>query len=99
MFYFVFSVVIVSILVSLFATWIKLIPRYQSRKHVLIQQLTNTVILSILLTVISLFGIYPSWFLLFVMILFVLWLSVRITNNMVEKGQDSAAENSRKEQE
>jgi len=93
MFFFVLKVVIVSIFVSLFATWVKLIPRYWRRKYVLIQQLTNTGLLTILLTLLTFFGIYPSWFLLFAMILFVLWSSVQITNDMVKKGEQSAAEN------
>jgi len=93
MFLFVLMVVVVSILVSLLASWIKLVPRYQRSKYSFIQQLINTGLLTVLLTLLTLFGIYPSWFLLFVMILFVLWLSVQITNNMVKKRGESAAEN------
>ncbi len=92
MFYFVLEVIGVSILVSLFATWIRLIPRYHKRRHVLIQQLINTGLLTVILTLLTFFGIYPSWLLLFAMILFVLWLSVQITNDMVKKGEESATE-------
>jgi len=84
-FFFVLKVVIASILVSLFAGWIRLIPRYQRRKYVFIQQLINTALLTVILTLLTLFGIYPSWILLFAMILFTLWLSVQITNDMIKK--------------
>ena len=92
MFLFVLKVVIVSILVSLFSTWIRLIPHYQRRRHFFIQQLINTGLLSIILTLLTFFGIYPSWLLLFGMVLFVLWWSVQITNDIVKKREDSAAE-------
>jgi hypothetical protein len=91
-FYFVLIVVGVSILVSLFGTWIKLIPRYPNRKYTLIQRLTNTGLLTVLLTLMLSFGVYPSWQLLFAIVLFVLWLSVRLTNDIVRKRGESAVE-------
>ncbi len=99
MFYFLLEVIGVSILVSLFATWIKLIPRYPKRKYAFIQQLINAGFLTILLTFIGLFGIYPSWFLLFVLILFILWWSVRITGAIVRKGGESTIESPDREHE
>jgi integral membrane sensor domain MASE1 len=85
MFYFVVEVIVVSILVSIFATWIKLIPRYPRKKYSLIQQLANTGLLTAFLTLISLLGVYPSWLLLFAIILVILWLSVEFTNKIVRK--------------
>ncbi len=89
MLYFLLEVIGVSILVSIFATWIKLIPRYPRKKYNLIQQLTNTGLLTAVLTLLFSFEIYPSWLLLFVIILLILWLSVRLTNNLVQKTRDS----------
>ncbi len=92
MFYFVLEVIGVSILVSIFATWIKLIPRYPKRKYALTQQLINTAFLTILLTVLCFFEIYPSWFLLFALILLILWMSVRITGAIVRMRGESTVE-------
>ncbi len=92
MFYFLLEVIGISILVSVFATWIKLIPRYPRKKYSIIQQLTNTGVLTVVLTLLFSFKIYPSWLLLFVIILLILWLSVRITNNLVQKRRDLVVE-------
>jgi integral membrane sensor domain MASE1 len=85
MFYFALEVIGVSILVSLFATWIKLVPKYPKRKYNLLQQALNTVIVSLLLTILFSLQIYPSWAILFAAILFVLWASVKITDTIVSK--------------
>ena len=92
MFYFFLEVIGVSILVSIFATWIKLIPRYPRKKYSLIQQLANTGLLTVVLTLLFSFEIYPSWLLLFVIILIILWLSVRFTNNLVQTRRNSTVE-------
>lgn len=92
MFFFILEVIVVSILVSIFATWIKLIPRYPQKRYNLFQQLANTALLSVVLTLLLSFGVYPSWVLLFGMILFIVWLSVRLTNNIVRKIGESSAE-------
>ena len=92
MFYFVLEVIGVSILVSIFAAWIRLIPRYTKKKYTLIQQLANSALLTVLITLVSSLGIYPSWILLFAIILFILWISVRLTNNLVQKAGDSKAD-------
>lgn len=92
MFYFVLEVIGASILVSIFATWIKLIPRYPKKKYSLLQQLANTALLTVFLTLIASFGVYPSWFLLFAIILLILWLSVQLTNYLVQKTGESTAE-------
>jgi len=85
MFYFFVEVIGVSILVSLFANWIKLVPRYPKWKYALLQQLINTGILTILLTIFFAFRVYPSWGILFILIVVILWWSVRLTNNIVPK--------------
>jgi len=79
---FVLKVLVASILVSIFATWIKLVPRYEKWRHIIAQELINAVILSVVLTVLIMLRIYPTWFVLCALILFVLWLSVRITNGI-----------------
>jgi len=60
MLYFLLEIIGVSILVSLFATWVKLIPRYPKRIHAFAQQLMNTALLTVLLTIPCIFEIYPS---------------------------------------
>ena len=94
MFFFVVKVVVVSILVSLFANWIKLIPRYPKRSHVFLQELVNTILLTIVLTLLLSFGLYLSWFFLSVIIIVVVWLSVRITDKMVRKAVPLSTEHS-----
>lgn len=91
---FVLEAIAVSILVSIFATWIKLIPCYPKKKYNLIQQLVNTALLTVFLTLVSIFGVYPSWILLFAVILLILWMSIRLTNNIVKKAGGSAAKQS-----
>ena len=97
MFYFLLEVIGVSILVSLFAAWIKLIPRYPKRRYLLLQQLLNTLLLTVILTIVFIFGIYPSWVVLFIVILLILWLSVRLTNNIVRKETDPTGSGSKQE--
>jgi hypothetical protein len=92
MLYFVLEVIGVSILVSIFATWIRLIPRYPKKKYSLIQQLANTALLTVLITLVSSLGIYPSWAILFAIILFILWISVWLTNDLVRRSGESRAE-------
>jgi len=97
MLYFVLEVIGVSILVSIFAAWIRLIPHYPKRKYRLIQQLANTAMMTVLIMLLSSLGIYPSWGLLFAVILFVVWISVRLTDNLVRKAGDSGEELSKAE--
>jgi hypothetical protein len=42
-------------------------------------------------------GVYPSWLLLFAIIFFILWLSVRFTNNIVRKRGESGVETAKEE--
>lgn len=88
MFIFIIEVVVISILVSSFATWITLVPRYPKMKYAILQQMINAGLMIVLLTLFTSFEIYPSWLPLFGIILFVLWLSVRITNNIVRKERE-----------
>src|ERR1700690_3626210 len=92
MLYFVLEVIGVSILVSIFATWIRLIPRYPKKKYSLIQQLAHTALLTVFITLVSSLGIYPSWAILFAIILFILWISVWLTNDLVRRSGESRAE-------
>ena len=88
MFYLIAEVVAVSIFVSVFVTWIKLIPRYPKRKYAFIQQFNNIVIQTYFFTILFSLGVYPSWPLLFLMILFFVWLSVRLTNSITRKEEN-----------
>ncbi len=99
MFLLVIEIIVVSILVNIFAIWIKLIPRYPKRKYAFLQQLINTGILTVALTILIVFDIYLSWLLLFVLVLFILWWSVRITNDFVRKRGESIAEKPNREDE
>jgi uncharacterized membrane protein YfcA len=92
MFYFLIEVIGVSILVSFFATWIKLVPRYPQKKYNLIQQLLNTALMTILLSILFSLHIYPHWIILFVIILLILCLSVWLTNGYVKRPKDGTAE-------
>ncbi len=82
MLFFVVKVIAVSIAVSLFAAWMKLIPRYQRRKDAFLMQLINTGILTLVLTVLFTFGIYLSWLITFGLILAILLSSVWLTNKI-----------------
>ena len=81
MFYFVIEVIAASIAVSLLSRWLNLIPRYLKRKYAVLMQLLNTGLLTIVLTSLFIFGIYPSWFVTGGLILSILLLSVLLTNN------------------
>ena len=97
MFFYVIEVIGVSILVSLFAGWIKLIPLYPKKKYYLLQVLLNTAMLTLFLTIIFTLEIYPGWIVLFIVILVITWLSIRLTNNIVLKsttpGREKKVEN------
>jgi hypothetical protein len=83
----VLAVIFVSILVSLFATWIKLIPRYPKWKYAVIQQLTNALLQTIFVTLIFWFELPISWFPLFAVTLLILWVSVEYTKQMVRRAE------------
>ena len=87
MFSFVIEVIAVSIIISLIATWFKLIPKYPKWKYRLIQQGSNLVMLNIILTAFFIFEFYPSWIILAIMIFLVLWLSVELTDYIVKKNE------------
>ena len=87
MFSFVIEVIAVSIIISLIATWFKLIPKHAKWKYRLIQQGSNLVMLNIILTAFFIFEFYPSWVILAIMIFLVLWLSVELTDYIVKKNE------------
>ena len=86
-FFFVIQVVVVSIVLSILSYWIKVIPRYAKRRHAIFVQLLNTGFLTIMFSIVAIYDAYPSWYLLFGLILFFLLLSVRITNAIARKGR------------
>jgi len=97
MLYFVLEVIIVSIFVSAFATWIKLIPRYSKKKYYLIRGFVHSALLTVFMTLVFALGVYPSWVLTFAIILLILWLSVRLTNNIVQNAGESEVDSSKVE--
>jgi hypothetical protein len=86
MFFFVIQVVVVSIILSILSYWIKVIPHYAKRRHAIFVQLLNTIFLTIMFSIVGIYDTYPSWYLLFGLMLFFLLLSVRITNVIARKG-------------
>ena len=82
---YVVKVVLVSIVASLLATWAQLIPRYPKLKYAVLFQVLNTGLLTILLTFLLTAGIDPSWFVLLVLLLLVLWCAVLCTNFIVRR--------------
>lgn len=86
MFAFVLEVVAVSIVVSIVARWLKLIPRYSKLRYAVLMQALNTVLLTVVLSVLLAAGIYPSWALLAALLFVILWLSVRCTNYIARRG-------------
>ena len=81
MLYFLIKWIVVSIVVSILASWLDWIPRYPKRKHVFLLNVVNTGFLTIILTVLLIFDIYPSWLVVSGLILVILYLSVQITNH------------------
>ena len=72
-----------SIVASLIADWLKLIPSSLSRRERILVHVLDTVLLTALLTLLLLFGIYPSWLVVLLLILFSLTLSVWVINRSV----------------
>ncbi len=95
MFETVLKLVVISILVSIFAAWIKLIPKYPNWKYSFIQQLTNAVLQTVFMTLLFTFNLSSSWPVLFVVILVILWASVLFTNAMVRRNEKADWRNGR----
>jgi putative flippase GtrA len=89
LFYYVIEIIGVSILVSLFAGWIGLIPRYTQKKYYVFQELLNAAILAVFLTIVFMLKVYPGWIILFLVILLITWLSIRLTNIIVQRSAGS----------
>ncbi len=82
---FIVELVAVSILVSLGARWAEIVPRYPKLRYAILMQSLNAGLLTIVLTVLLTMEIYPTWILLFALILSILWLSVQVTNQLVHR--------------
>ena len=91
MFAFIIEVVAVSILVSLAARWAEMVPRYRKLRHAILMQLLNAGLLTGALTVLITMEIYPSWILLFALILSILWLSVQLTCHLAHHSRGDCA--------
>ncbi|HTX17461.1 MAG TPA: hypothetical protein VMG34_02280 [Bacteroidota bacterium] len=79
---FVLVWITVSIAVSIFASWIEIVPRYTKRVHKILVHLIDTAILTVVLTALLLTGIYPHWTVVFLLIFLSLALSVWFTNRI-----------------
>lgn len=87
---FLIEVIAVSIVVSLLGQWLKLVPRYPKLRYSFLMQAINSGLLTIVLSFFFAFKIYPSWLLMFVLMLLILWLSVRATNYVVARSGEAA---------
>jgi hypothetical protein len=85
---YIIELVILSILVSLFANWVKLIPRYPKKRYRVIQEIANAGLMSLFLIVLFNVDVHPSWIILFFMILFILWVSVKFTDNLIKRNSE-----------
>ena len=83
MFFFLIRWIIVSILVSLLAAWLKIVPAYPKRVYTLLVHLLDTAVLTIVLTIILTFGIYPSWVIVAGLIIMSLIFSVWLINHFI----------------
>jgi len=75
---FIVKVVLVSIGVSLLAVWAKLIPRYPKLRYAVLFKVRAA-------HVADHRGFYPSWVVLVVLLLVVLWCAVLCTNYIVRR--------------
>jgi hypothetical protein len=91
MFAFIIEVAAVSVLVSLGARWAEIVPHYKKLRYAILMQSLNAGLLTIVLTVLITMEIYPSWILLFVLILSILWLSVQLTAHLAHHRRGDAA--------
>lgn len=82
MIFYILKVIIVSIIVSAFAYGLNLIPRFREWKQALLMQSLNSALLTAVLTIVFIFGIYPSWFITFILIGCSLLVSARLTESI-----------------
>ncbi len=87
---FVIQVILVSIVVSIAADVLKLIPRYPRLRHRLLVQVIDTVLLTAALSALLAAGIYPSWWHLALLMLTCLWVAVRCTSAIARRQQKGA---------
>ena len=86
---FVLTVIVASIVIDLVAGWLRLVPRYTLR-YAFLMHAINTVLLSLVLTLFLTAGVYPSWALLALLMLLILWLSVCWTNAVARRRGEPA---------
>ena len=86
MFSFILVWIAVSIAVSILSAWLKIIPTYSKRIHRVLVHVIDTAILTVVLTILLISGIYPHWTIVFVLIFVSLMLSVWFTNRLDRKG-------------
>jgi hypothetical protein len=84
-----FEIISASIAVSLIAAWMKLIPRYRSRKIAFVMNLINTSILTVVWTIFFLLDITPSWLILAILVFVVLVISIRAVHYLYPLGEQS----------
>jgi hypothetical protein len=88
MIWFVFEVILLSIVVSAISYALRLIPRYAKRSHRILQQVMNTGLLTIVFTFLFVFGVEPGWVVTGSMIFLSLIVSI-ITTNFVARNRGS----------
>jgi hypothetical protein len=86
MFLFILEAAVASIIISIVAYKLKLIPHYSKRKHAVLLHVLNYGFLTIAYTLFLLYGVFPSLIFLLALVLFTLLLSIRLTNALVRHG-------------
>ncbi len=79
---FLIGVIVASIIASILAQAIGLIPRFPKWRHTFLRELINSAILTAILTIFFTFHIYPPWIVLFGIIIMTIYLSVLFTNRI-----------------
>lgn len=87
---FVIQVVVVSLVVSILMYKFGLIPRYPERRYTRLVPILNTGILTVLLTLVLLLDLHPSWTVLFALVFLPLVASVWFTNYLLRRRGASA---------
>jgi hypothetical protein len=92
LFYFIFQVIVVSIVASTLLYALKIVPRKRKWKYALIMELANSVLLTIILSIFIAFDIYPAWFTLFGLVFLTLLISIQITNRVLKNETNTNVE-------
>jgi len=75
--------VIVSILVSILSAWFGIVPAYPKRRYTFFVHAVDTAVLTLVLTILLIRGIYPHWIIILMLILVSLAGSVWLVNRMI----------------